>query len=127
LQFTYPQASIKDAQAPGEAFSPQKGTSSTSKDEHSDLFSIFLESLFPSWILIRIRNLYADPDPDPTAQINADPCGYESGSGSETLAGSTVVTLKGSPDPRPLLILQTMRQKLNCAVCKYSPAQKIRF
>jgi hypothetical protein len=25
--------------------------------------------------------LYADPDPDPTAQINADPCG----SGSETL------------------------------------------
>jgi hypothetical protein len=27
--------------------------------------------------------LYADPDPDPTAQINADPCG--SGSGSETL------------------------------------------
>jgi hypothetical protein len=27
--------------------------------------------------------LYADPDPDPAAQINADPCG--SGSGSETL------------------------------------------
>ncbi len=33
----------------------------------------------PSWIRIRIRNLYADPDP--AAQINADPCG----SGSETL------------------------------------------
>ncbi len=35
----------------------------------------------PSWI--RIRNLYADPDP--AAQINADPCRY--GSGSETLKG----------------------------------------
>jgi hypothetical protein len=29
LQFTYPKASIKDAQATGEAFSPQKRTSST--------------------------------------------------------------------------------------------------
>jgi hypothetical protein len=29
--------------------------------------------------------LYADPDPDPTAQINADPCGSGYGSGSETL------------------------------------------
>ncbi len=27
--------------------------------------------------------MYADPDPDPAAQINADPCG--SGYGSETL------------------------------------------
>jgi len=26
-----------------------------------------------------------DPDPDPTAQINADPCGSGYGSGSETL------------------------------------------
>ncbi len=34
---------------------------------------------------IRIRNLYADPDPDPAAQINADPCGSGYGSGSETL------------------------------------------
>ncbi len=41
----------------------------------------------PSWIRIRIRNLCADPDPYPTAQINADPCGSGSGygSGSETL------------------------------------------
>jgi hypothetical protein len=39
----------------------------------------------PSWI--RIRNLYADPDP--AAQINADPCG----SGSETLNGSMVCVL----------------------------------
>ncbi len=33
LQFTYPQAIIKDVQATGEALSPQKRTSSTSKDE----------------------------------------------------------------------------------------------
>jgi hypothetical protein len=39
----------------------------------------------PSWIRIRISNLYADPDPDPAAQINADPCGSGYGSGSETL------------------------------------------
>ncbi len=42
-------------------------------------FLYFFGLFFPSWI--RIRNLYADPDPDPTDQINADPCG----SGSETL------------------------------------------
>ncbi len=36
-------------------------------------------SFLPSWIRIRIPNLNADPDP--AAQINADPCG----SGSETL------------------------------------------
>jgi hypothetical protein len=44
-----------------------------------------LGSFLPSWIRIRIRNLYADPDP--AAQINADPCGSGSGygSGSETL------------------------------------------
>ncbi len=35
-------------------------------------FFYFLGAFFTSWI--RIRNLYADPDPDPTAQINADPC-----------------------------------------------------
>ncbi len=42
-------------------------------------FFLFYGSFLPSWILI--RNLYADPDP--AAQINADPCG--SGYGSETL------------------------------------------
>jgi hypothetical protein len=80
-------ASVKDSQATGEAFSPQKRTSSTSKDENSLLFLNFLGSFLPSRIRIRIRNLYADPDPDPTAQINADPCGSGSGygSGSETL------------------------------------------
>jgi len=44
-------------------------------------FFLYFGSFSPSWIRIRIRNLYADPDTDPTAQINADPCG----SGSETL------------------------------------------
>jgi hypothetical protein len=68
LQFTYPWASIKDAQATGEAFSPQKRTSSTSKNENSVLFSIFLGH-------------FSLLDPDPEAQINADPCG----SGSKTL------------------------------------------
>ncbi len=34
-------------------------------------FFNFLGNFFPSWI--QIRNLYADPDPYPTAQINADP------------------------------------------------------
>ncbi len=35
MQYTYLQAYIKDVQATGEAFSPQKRTSSTSKDEIS--------------------------------------------------------------------------------------------
>ncbi len=107
----YPWASIKDAQATGEAVSPQKRTSSTLKHENSGFFSIFVGhfcppgsgsgsaniqyfktwkfwiffyfcgSFLPSWIRIRIRNLNADPDLDPATQINADPCG----SGSETL------------------------------------------
>jgi hypothetical protein len=34
-------------------------------------FFYFLGSFLPSWSRIRIRNLYADPDP--AAQINADP------------------------------------------------------
>ncbi len=47
-------------------------------------FFYFFGSFLPSWI--RISNLYADPDPDPAAQINADPCGSGSGYGSETLS-----------------------------------------
>jgi hypothetical protein len=67
----------------------QQEKHSALKSEHPALqkmkilsfFSIFW-SFFPSWIR---RNLYADPDP--TAQINADPCGSGSGygSGSENL------------------------------------------
>ncbi len=42
LQFTYPKVSIKDAQATGEALSPQKKTSSTSKHEITSLFYFLL-------------------------------------------------------------------------------------
>ncbi len=45
LQFTYPKASVKNVQATGEAFSPQKITSSTSKHEISSLF-LFLWAIF---------------------------------------------------------------------------------
>ncbi len=69
MQFAYPLASIKDSQATGEAFSPQKRTSSTSKDENSVLFSIFWGQFCPPGSGSAI--FYADPDP--TAQINADP------------------------------------------------------
>jgi hypothetical protein len=61
-------ASIKDAQATGETFSPQKRTSSTLNREIS-FFSVFL------WVLFVLRDL--DPDPDPNSQ-----CGSGSGSGS---------------------------------------------
>jgi hypothetical protein len=66
----------------------QQEKPSALKSEHPALqkmkilsFFLFFGHFSPSWIRIRIRNLYADPDP--TAQINADPCG--SGSGSENL------------------------------------------
>jgi hypothetical protein len=65
LQFTYPQASLKYAQATEEAFNRQKRTSSTSKHENSLLLSIFCRSFLASWIRIRIRILNADPDPQP--------------------------------------------------------------
>ncbi len=42
LQFTYPQASFKDVQTTGEAFSPQKRTSSTSKMKFINFFYTFL-------------------------------------------------------------------------------------
>ena len=46
-EFTVPYASIKDAQATGETFSPQKRTSSTSKHENSLLFSIYVVNFSP--------------------------------------------------------------------------------
>jgi hypothetical protein len=68
---------MKNAQATGETYSPQKRTSSTSKDENSVLFSIFLGHFCPpgsgsgSAICMRIRiqqlklmRIHADPDPD---------------------------------------------------------------
>jgi hypothetical protein len=62
LAFTYPWASIKDGQATGEAFNPEKRTSSTSKHENSVLF-LFLWNFFA----------LLDPVPDPQ---------FECGSGS---------------------------------------------
>ncbi len=47
--WSYPYASIKDAQATGEAFSPQKRTSSTSNHENF----YFLGPFLPSWIRIQ--------------------------------------------------------------------------
>jgi hypothetical protein len=58
LQFTSLYASIKDVQATGEVFIPQKRTSSTSKHE---FFFTFLWIRIPIRIRIRIPN--ADPDP----------------------------------------------------------------
>jgi hypothetical protein len=55
LQFTYLQAFIKDVQATGEVFIPQKRTSSTSKLEFSSLL----------WAMLAL--------PDPYSQ-----CGYRS-------------------------------------------------
>jgi hypothetical protein len=68
LQFTYPQASIKDSQATGEAFSLQKRTPVLKNRKILDFF-LFL------------RVIFALLDPDPATHINADPCG----SGYETL------------------------------------------
>ena len=62
LQFTYPQASLKVAQATGETLYLQKRTSSTSKHE---ILNFFL-SLCVIFALL-------DPDPDPATPINADP------------------------------------------------------
>jgi hypothetical protein len=61
-------------------------------------FFYFFGSFLPSWIRIQIRNLYADPDP--AAQINADPCGSGSGygSGSETLSNTIQVCIKKHVD-----------------------------
>jgi hypothetical protein len=48
LQFTYPKNSINNVQATKEAFSPKKRTSSTSKHEISELFSICVGHFYPS-------------------------------------------------------------------------------
>jgi hypothetical protein len=51
-----------DAQATGDAFSPQKKTSSTVKQDNSLLFS-------PLVVIFALL----DPDPDKATQINVDP------------------------------------------------------
>jgi hypothetical protein len=58
-------ASIKDAQAKGEAFSPQKRSSSTSKHDFFFYFYLFFRVIFAL--------LDQAPDPDSATQINADP------------------------------------------------------
>jgi hypothetical protein len=55
-------ASIKDAQAKGEAFSPQKRTSSPSKHD-----------FFYFYLFFRVIFALLDQAPDPATQINADP------------------------------------------------------
>jgi hypothetical protein len=74
MQFTYPYASIKDVQATGEACSPQKRTSSTSKMKFINFFLSFVGHLL-SWIRIRIANPGSDKDPDtdPGTLVNPDP------------------------------------------------------
>jgi hypothetical protein len=58
LPFIYPKASIKYAQATGEAFNPQKRTSSTSKHENSVPVLFRIQQL-------KLMRIHADPDPDP--------------------------------------------------------------
>ncbi len=60
LLFTYPQASIKDTQATGEAFSPQKRTSSTSKHKNSVHFSIYMGHFCPPVVSSRQSDSNAD-------------------------------------------------------------------
>jgi hypothetical protein len=67
LLFTFPYASIKDAQATGDAFSPQK-----ENIQHLNMkfiyFFYFCGSFLPSWIRIqrlKFMRMNADPDPKP--------------------------------------------------------------
>ncbi len=65
LQFTYPQAFIKDVRATEEAFIPQKRTSSTSKREFSELLFLFLWVIFALLVPNPILNPDLDTDTDP--------------------------------------------------------------
>ncbi len=68
MQFTYPQAFINDVQATGEAFSPPKRPSSTSKDEFHKLFYIFLGHFCPPGS--GDPNQDSDPDPQHWKKVN---------------------------------------------------------
>jgi hypothetical protein len=61
----------KDVQATREAFSPQKRTPSTSKNEMFKKIFLVCGSFFTSWIRIWVR--IANPDPDPGTSLNPDP------------------------------------------------------
>jgi hypothetical protein len=82
LQFTFIQAS-------GEAFSPQKRTSSTS----NNLLTFFYVCgpFLPFWIRIRIAN--PDPDTDPRIPLNPYPIRIR----STTLVGITVLSCTCGP------------------------------
>jgi hypothetical protein len=87
LQFTHPQACIKDIQVTKEAFSFQKRTSSTSNHEISSFF-----------LLLRVIFAFLDPDPD-----------------SENGSGSTDLIESGSnpdPDPKPWWAVPRSVEKL---------------
>ena len=83
LKFIYPLVSITDAQATGEAFSPRKGTSSTSKNGSYELFLVFtnfvghfdLLDRVGTGLRIRIWIRIANPDldKDPGTPLNPDP------------------------------------------------------
>ncbi len=65
-QFCYSQDSQKNAQATGEAFSPQKRTSSTSKEEISSHCSISPNNFCPPGSgsgRKKLLRIHADPDP----------------------------------------------------------------
>jgi hypothetical protein len=76
-QFTYPKASIKDFQATGEVFIPQKKTTSTSKLEFSSLVVHFGStgsgSVFSMRIRIPIQPTKMNADPDPADSADPDP------------------------------------------------------
>ncbi len=63
------QASMRDVQATGETFSPQKKTSSNSNHEISSLYSIFVDHFCPPGSVSPLN-----ADPGPAGQFNADPC-----------------------------------------------------
>jgi hypothetical protein len=101
LQFTYPQASIKNVQVTEEAFSSQKRPSSTSKHE-------LLKNFLLLWVIFALL----DPDPDPDSE-----------------SGSTVPIEFGSnpdpdtdpdPDPQPWFLFVMSIWNLfssQCAFC----------
>jgi len=100
LQFTFPMAFIKDAQATGETFIPQKRTSSTSKHEISLLFLLL-------WVNFAL--LDPEPDPDPAPQIITEPCG----SASETLFTVQVESIRVYTTYLVVLRVATLNSFLN--------------
>jgi hypothetical protein len=70
ISFLYKKLLFTYVQATGEAFSPQKRTSSTSKIKFINFFYV-CGSFLPS--CIRSRMHIANPDPDPGTPMNPEP------------------------------------------------------